>query len=174
MIGPSVAIGIGSSEPYKQWGASRFAELADRLLDAGWPRLFLVGGQSEAELARSIVHRLGDRSDGVSEAIDWNLADVAALLAAAVFYVGNDTGVMNIAAAVGTRTYGLFGGTSPLFHCRSLVSITPPDLRIDKAHGMARITVQRVVQAIVADRGALGPAITEPGRGPSRRVTAAT
>ena len=113
------------------------------------------------------MHQLGDHSDAVSEAIGWNLADVVALLAAAVFYVGNDTGVMNIAAAVGTRTYGLFGGTSPLLHYRSLVSITPPNMSIDKAHGMERITVQRVVQSIVADRGALGPAMTELDRGRS-------
>ncbi len=34
---PLVVVGIGSSEPSRQWGASRFAALARALLDAGWP-----------------------------------------------------------------------------------------------------------------------------------------
>jgi hypothetical protein len=38
------------------------------------------------------------------------------------------------------------------------VPITPPDGRIDKADGMARIDVDTVTAAVITDRGALGPA----------------
>ena len=47
-------------------------------------------------------------------AIGWDLSELAALFAGSAFYVGNDTGVMNLAAAVGTTAYGLFGTTPPL------------------------------------------------------------
>ena len=40
------AIGIGSSEPYKQWGAARFAALADALASRGIEQMILVGGTS--------------------------------------------------------------------------------------------------------------------------------
>ena len=45
--GPIVAIGVGSSEPYKQWGAERFAALAAGLIASGWPSIVLVGGNAE-------------------------------------------------------------------------------------------------------------------------------
>jgi heptosyltransferase-2 len=148
--GPLVAIGIGSSEPYKQWGAERFAALAEGLLAAGWQRLVLIGGAGEAALAAEIVALVGKLAGTVACAIGWNLSEVEALLAEASFYVGNDTGVMNISAAVGTRSYGLFGGWPPFHHSTRIVAILPPDGKPDKATGMARITPAAVL-AVIAD-----------------------
>jgi heptosyltransferase-2 len=154
--GPIVAIGVGSSEPYKQWGAERFAALAEGLLDAGWARLVLIGGKAETELAAEVTRRLGSCSGAVTSAIGWNLTEVAALFARAAFYVGNDTGVLNIAAAVGIPCYGLFGGWPPLRHSRRIVPILPPDGQIDKATGMSRITPAAVLAVIAASPDASG------------------
>lgn len=154
--GPLVAVGVGSSEPYKQWGPERFADLAAALQGAGWPRLVLVGGPAEAALIEAIRIRLGATRLQVSAATGWPLPEVAALFEASQFYVGNDTGVMNMAAAVGIRTYCLFGGVPPFHHSSRIVPILPPG-GVDKATGMARITVEAVLAAIRADRGALGP-----------------
>jgi heptosyltransferase-2 len=145
-----VAIGIGSSEPYKQWGADRFAELATNLLHAGWSRLVLIGGKAEAALADEIRARIGAGADQVLPAIGWELSELAALLNLSAFYVGNDTGVMNMAAAVGIRSYGLFGGTPPFYHSSNIVPILPPDGMPDKADGMARITVPTVLAALAS------------------------
>ncbi len=146
--GRIVAIGVGSSEPYKQWGATRFAALAEGLLAAGWERLVLISGSAEADLIAETHQRLGTRAGAVSCAIGWNLSEVAALLAEATIYVGNDTGVMNIAAAVGTTSYGLFGGWPPFHHSSRIVPILPPDGKPDQATGMARITPEAVLAAI--------------------------
>jgi heptosyltransferase II len=143
-----VAIGIGSSEPYKQWGAERFAELAVSLLAAGQSRLVLIGGQAEAPLAQDILSRVVHGRERVLVAIGWELSELAALLNLSAFYVGNDTGVMNMAAAVGIRTYSLFGGTPPFHHSRNIVPIVPPDGLADKATGMASITVAAVMDAL--------------------------
>lgn len=157
-IAPFVAIGIGTSEPYKQWGERRFAALAAALLDHGWSRLMLVCGPAEASLADTIRQHMGDRSRLVQLAVGWKLGELAALLADAAFYIGNDTGVMNLAAAVGTRSYGLFGATPPFHHASAIVPILPPDGRIDIATGMARITVEAALDRIRTDRGTLAPA----------------
>jgi heptosyltransferase-2 len=145
-----VAVGIGSSEPYKQWGAARFAALADALLADPAVRLVLIGGPSEAALARE-VQRLASAGDRrIEAAIGWDLAEIAALCARSSFYVGNDTGVMNIAAAVGIQSFGLFGGTPPFHHSRRIVPILPPGgpVRSGDPAGMARITPDAVLQAI--------------------------
>ena len=109
--GGFVAVGIGGSEMLRQWGTERFCELGRVLLDTGWPALVLVGGSEDAISATTIVRSLGERGDRVRLALGWNLADVMGMLSEAAFYVGNNTGVMNIAAATGTRTYALFGTT---------------------------------------------------------------
>ena len=154
-----VSIGIGSSEQYKQWGAERFATLASGLLADGVPSLILVGGEAETALANDIIARLGAQARQVVPALGWNLADVAALFAGSAFYVGNDTGVMNLAAAVGIRTYSLFGATPPFHHSRHIVAITPPG-GIDMQDGMRRITPEAVLAAIAADRVAMQPAVS--------------
>jgi heptosyltransferase-2 len=148
---PAVAIGIGSSEPYKQWGAERFASLVAGLIASGWSSLVLVGGDAETGLASDIIARLGEDARHVLLAIGWELGELGALLADSPFCVGNDTGVINLAAAVGTCCYGLFGATPPLLHSPHIVPITPPG-GIDMANGMKRITVQTVLAAIARDR----------------------
>jgi heptosyltransferase-2 len=144
-----VAIGIGSSEPYKQWGAARFAALADALASRGIEQMILLGGNSEIALAAEIKSLT--RATGITAAIGWNLSEIAALFSLSKFYVGNDTGVMNMAAAVGIRTYCLFGAVPPLHHSTRIVPITPPG-GVSKADGMARLLVDQVLAAIETDQ----------------------
>jgi heptosyltransferase-2 len=152
---PLVVLGIGSSEPTRQWGAARFAALARALLQAGWPSLALVGGPGEATLQQEICTALGEDAARIAPALGWHLAETAALLAEASFYVGNDTGVMNMAAAVGTRTYALFGTTPALHHSPHIVPIvSPPGGPVD---GVARVSLDTVLAIIEHDRRSVGP-----------------
>jgi heptosyltransferase-2 len=146
-----VALGIGASEPFKQWGPQRFTELATLLIDEGWPRLVLIGGEAEAALAQEIRARLGAKADRVLSSIGWEIADVAALLSLSALYIGNDTGFLNMAAATGRRSFGLFGGTPPFFHSRNIVAIVPPHGGPDKAGGMARIAAAAAAAAVQAE-----------------------
>ncbi len=145
--GPLVVLGIGSSEPYKQWGATRFIALARGLADASWRRFAIAGGVAEAMLAEQIRAGLGERAEAVP-VIAWTLPELAALCAEAAFYVGNDTGVMNLAAAAGIPAYGLFGATPPVDHAARIVPILPPDGVPDLRNGMRRITPGMVLETI--------------------------
>ncbi len=64
--GPLVILGIGSSEPSKQWGSGRFIQLARGLADAGWRRFAIAGGVAEAMLAEQIRAGIGERCRGGS------------------------------------------------------------------------------------------------------------
>jgi heptosyltransferase-2 len=152
---PFVAIGIGSSEALRQWGTTRFIQLASALLDAGWQSLVLIGGAEDSPSATAIQDALHQRARHLRLALGWNLADVMGLLAEAVFYVGNNTGVMNIAAAAGVRTYALFGTTKPFSHASQIVPVTAPDIAVHD--GMKRLTLETVLSAITSDRGSLSP-----------------
>jgi len=147
-----IAIGIGSSEPYKQWGAAKFAALADALAARGATNLVLVGGNAEAPLAAEIQSL--SRTAAITTATGWNLAEIAALFRLSEFYVGNDTGVMNMAAAVGTRTYCLFGAVPPFHHSNRIVPIIPPG-GVTKSDGMARISIEQVLAKIETDQASI-------------------
>ncbi len=153
--GRLLVLGIGSSEPYKQWGVDRFTALALALAASGWPCLALAGGLAESAMAEAIRVRLGSAA-AIIPAIAWSLPELAALCAEAAFYVGNDTGVMNLAASVGIRSYGLFGATPPFHHASRIVPVLPPDGPL-MPDGMARIAPDAVLAAIRADRGSVGP-----------------
>ncbi len=148
--GSAVVLGIGGSEPYKQWPADYFVTLIVGLQSQGWRRFMLLGGPPQQDMADHIRAAVIASDIDIATAIGWKLTEVAALLADSAFYVGNDTSVLNIAAAVGTRCYGLFGATNPFHHSPRLVPITPADGRPSRDDGMARIAPDAVLQAIRA------------------------
>ena len=157
-------------KPTRQWGAARFAALARTLIDAGWPSLALIGGPAEAPLCQEIAAALGGDAGHLVPALGWHLGETAALLSEAALYVGNDTGAMNMAAAVGTCAYALFGITPALSHSARIVPILlPPG---GPADGATRITLDAVLRVIARDRGGLGPEwsarATQHGREPIR------
>jgi len=84
------------------------------------------------------IHAAGAQA---ADAVALLLEQTAALLARSRIYVGNDTGVLNMAAAVQTPAIGLFGGSQPLWHSRFIQPTTPPE----GESGMTAITVSQVL-----------------------------
>jgi heptosyltransferase-2 len=150
---PFIAIGIGASEVSRQFGAAKLAALARALLAAGWPAVLLLGGPDEQGLADTIRTEMKEDAARAFPAIGWPLLVGGAAMTEAAFYVGNNTGVMNLAAAVGVRTYALFGTCPPFFHTSQILPILSPPGPDD---GMVRLTVEAVLEAIEGDRGRLG------------------
>jgi heptosyltransferase-2 len=146
--GSAVVLGIGGSEPYKQWPAPHFTALIRGLLGQGWQRCVLLGGAPQQAMADQIRAAVADPDIEIALSIGWPLTEVAALLADAAFYVGNDTSFLNMAAAVGIRSYGLFGATDPFYHSPLVIPLTPAGGRISRDDGMVRIAPDAVLEAI--------------------------
>lgn len=107
-----LAVCPSASLPFKMWPADRFAELVKRLVGHGGPMagaaVHIFGGPGDEEHAQPILRVLPDA--GVVDFTNkLHLMDVAALLGRARLFVGNDSGVMHISAAMGAPTLGLFG-----------------------------------------------------------------
>lgn len=142
---PWIALGVGSSEPWKQWGAARFAELALALHRQRAGSIFIVGGPAERALADSIFSRINEGGGAAADAVALPLEQTAALLARCRAYIGNDTGVLNMAAALQVPAIGLFGGSAPLTHSRFICPVTPPP----GALGMTAITLPHVLETLM-------------------------
>ena len=112
--GPVLAIGPGASRWEKIWPAEKFGEMAASLLGPGGAlaggRLAIFGSEAEARLAQAAAAALpADRVIDLCGKL--SLLEVHAALAGARLFVGNDSGLMHLAAAAGAPTLGLFGPT---------------------------------------------------------------
>ena len=107
-----VAIGAGASYgSAKCWPPPRFAELANRLQAQTDADVILFGTATEAAVTRAISSELRRPPVDLTEktAID----DLPALLSQCHLFIGNDSGAMHVAAAVGLPVVALFGPTDP-------------------------------------------------------------
>lgn len=141
---PLHALGIGASEPYKQWGEDNFVELANRLAARGHGVL-LLAGPGEAALAQAILARLDPAlRERVAAMTDGTVSDSVAALSLASSCIGNDTGVANIAAAVGTPSFVVLGPRPPLEH-------DPEKLQMLQAASLSDISAADVEARVLAE-----------------------
>jgi heptosyltransferase II len=103
----AVALAPGSVGTSKRW--TYYAEAARLLAQQGLD-VWVVGGPAEKGLAAEIVARGGP---GVRDLTGTDLRNGILAVAAAELAISNDSGLMHIAAAIGTPTIGIFGPTSP-------------------------------------------------------------
>jgi heptosyltransferase II len=105
--GPAVALAPGSVGAAKRW--TYYPQAARLLAERGFD-VWVVGGPGEKALAQEIVAAGGAR---VRDLTGSDLRNGILAMAAADVAISNDSGLMHIAAAIGTPTMGIFGPTSP-------------------------------------------------------------
>lgn len=116
---PMLAVGPTANWGGKQWPAERFAAAIARLTGPGGllpgARVAVFGGAGEVEAARPLLTAL-DPAKCVDLMGKVDLLTAAACLERCAFYLGNDSGLMHIAAATGIPTLGLFGPSDATFY----------------------------------------------------------
>jgi ADP-heptose:LPS heptosyltransferase len=109
---PIIGLGPTANWAPKIWPADRFAALFHALqagpLPGAIPAVFAGPGEAERALAAPLLAALPDAIDLVGRL---SLPEAAACLARCTMFVGNDSGLMHLAASAGTPTLGLFGPT---------------------------------------------------------------
>lgn len=98
--------------PAKRWPAPYFAELAQRFRAEGFA-VWLLGSPKDAATGEEIVE--ASRGAAINLCGRTELVDAVDLLGAARVAVSNDSGLLHIAAAVGTPVVGLYGSSSPVY-----------------------------------------------------------
>jgi heptosyltransferase-2 len=115
-----IAIGAGASYgSAKCWPPDRFADFVNRFRGHTDAEVILFGTPPEHAVSDAIAAKI--KGPSISLVGKTAVADLAALLARCHLFVGNDSGAMHVAAAVGLPVVGIFGPTDP----RGTAPITP-------------------------------------------------
>ena len=113
LLGPdAVVMHVPSMWAYKQWPVDHYRAVARELLQAGY-QVLLTGGRGD----RDVVAALTDLAPSpaiVDLAGRLDFAQLGTLLSRARLYIGPDTSVSHLAAAVGVPVLAIFGPTNPM------------------------------------------------------------
>jgi ADP-heptose:LPS heptosyltransferase len=103
-----VIIHPGSGGTHKCWHLDNFLSVAKMLAKEGAEAVFLLGPAEQERFGEATTGKIGTASKVLS---NLPLTDVLAVLSGARGYIGNDSGITHLAAALGVRTVAVFGPT---------------------------------------------------------------
>ncbi len=107
-----MAVHLGSSKPQRCWPVERFAAVCIEMGKDGWS-FVVLGGSGEENLANKLMEAVGEQVVINVPNERLSLAEMAALMGKCQIFLGNDSGPMHLASALGMRVVAIFGSTSP-------------------------------------------------------------
>jgi ADP-heptose:LPS heptosyltransferase len=103
----------GSRQSAKRWPEERFAEIGRRLIEKHGAYLLVVGGDDERMTGERIARSRWPDGSWANAASRLSVLESAELLRRCRMYIGNDTGAMHLASAVGTSCLAIFAARCP-------------------------------------------------------------
>jgi len=100
--------------PSKRWLPEHFAQLSDSLTQNGYT-VMLFGSDKDIAISTTIINLVKNKRRIIDLCGKTSLIDAVDLLAKSKYVVTNDSGLMHIAAAVGTQVIAVYGSSSPDF-----------------------------------------------------------
>ena len=159
-----LALGPAANWAPKQWDIANFIEVAKRMIapNGHMPNasLMIVAAPHERVQVQPLIDAFPKSQ--IIDLIGQDLLTVAACLKKADFFIGNDSGLMHIAAAVGMPTVGLFGPSDERIYgpygAKTLAIRTPESMaelvKLQPYPGsnlpllMGTLTVDRVMEGV--------------------------
>lgn len=144
---PWFIISPGASETNRCWPEDRFAACADSVIDALGGTVFLSGADREKDRIQA-VHKLCRNTAKIIPLAGLAFDQFMGLMANSKGILGNDSGPINVAAALGVPAFVLCGVSLPGLHSLHLVVIKP-DQPTQAGNGMERISASQVRDVIL-------------------------
>jgi heptosyltransferase-2 len=140
--GPALALHPGSGSEKKKWPEAKWAEFVARLIDSTKLNLLLVGGEAEGGLLPRLASALPAEQCQLAQSLP--LAELAERLQSCVAFVGHDSGITHLAAALGLPCVVLWADT--------LEEVWRPQgeklVIVRETEGVCAISVDRVLQEL--------------------------
>ena len=151
--GKKIAFGVDSFEEYKIWYEEYFVELANLLFEKKlFDYIYLICGPDKSYIAEKIIN-LSQKKFFIN-CSQKDLTGVILALKNSDFFVGNNSGPLNLAAALNINSFGLIAN-DPINELKySKIKILRPDdlsdnHRLREREGMKKLTPKKVFEDIV-------------------------
>ena len=138
----TLALHPGSGSERKNWPEANWAELLQHLLNFTGFNLLLIGGEAEGERLQRLAAALPPARFRVAQSLP--LAELARLLATCQAFLGHDSGISHLAAAVGLPGLVLWADTDEEIWRPPSPSVTV----LRHPVGLARLPVEKVLQEL--------------------------
>lgn len=140
-----IIIHPGSGSPAKNWPAKNFAMLAKKIRGETEFEPIIIGGEADEKTIAVMRPLLPE----FRFLVNAPLTDVASILSAAGGFVGNDSGITHLAAALGIPVIALFGPTDPAIWAPRGKNIAIIKSLLPSNESLAAIGVNAVLQALI-------------------------
>ena len=151
--GRKIAFGVDSFEDYKMWFEENFVELADLLYKKKlFDYIYLICGPDKAYISKKIISLSGEKYF-----IDCSNKDLTGVITAiknSDFFVGNNSGPLNLASALGVKSFGLIANDAISELKFSKINFIVPDGYQDNTwirdrNNMKALTTEKVFKTLI-------------------------
>ena len=151
--GKKIAFGVDSFEEYKMWYEEDFIILAELLFEKKlFDYIYLICGPDKSHISRKIINNSNKKY--FIDCSSKDLQGVILAIKSSNFYIGNNSGPLNMSAALGVKTFGLIAN-DPASELKfsKINPITPKDY-IDNVwnrdrSGMKKLKPDEVFEQII-------------------------
>ena len=146
-----VSFGVDSFELYKMWYEENFAELANKLIKSNLAnKIYLIASPQNQNVVKKIINFSGNNT--LVDCSSLNLLQVIKVIKNSDYFVGNNSGPLNLASALRVKVFGLIANdrVSELKNS-NIIPILPIDYKNEinrDREGMKRLKVQTVFDQI--------------------------
>ncbi len=107
----AVAIHPGSGGGRKRWASEKFAQVSDWVASRYKAKVLLIQGEADSDGVGKVMSLVGSEKPLLIKGL--GLIHLGAILERCPLFLGNDSGITHLAAAIGTPTVALFGPSNP-------------------------------------------------------------
>jgi len=145
---PSVVLGYGATNPRRIWAQESFADLAVQLDKEFQMIVFLCGAKSESDAGQAILSQIHEKGGQAVLLNDLDLSETCALIDQSALFIGNDSGLLNLAGSLNKKAIGLFGNIGVLEYDQNIFTTVLEKERSCISGGMHDISVQNVIEMV--------------------------
>ena len=151
--GKKIAFGVDSFEDYKMWYEENFIELANLLYEKNlFDYIYLICGPEKSYIAQKIISL--SKKNYFIDCSDKDLLGISTAIKNSYFFVGNNSGPLNLASALNVRTFGLIANDAISELKYSNIKCIVPDNYKDNTwirdrSNMKTLTTEKVFKTIM-------------------------
>ncbi len=106
---PKVTVNVAASNENKEWDINNYARIIEYLSNKKNMQVIFIGAPSDKEVYENIPYKEELKITPINLCSQVNIKDSLYILKQSEFIIGNDSGTLHMASAVGTKVIGIYG-----------------------------------------------------------------